>query len=122
MSSTSSSKKDPKTGKKERKMKRIAILLLVILPIALASVSFTDYTSPTSSGQEAFLNGNFNFKSGNQDQASYNGLLGGNYLNYYNSLPINWRIGAEGNLELLRGSADGAEANTGYAKIGRAHV
>ncbi|MDD4277291.1 MAG: hypothetical protein PHT37_05325 [Candidatus Cloacimonetes bacterium] len=96
-------------------MKRIAILLLVILPIALASVSFTDYTSPTSSGQEAFLNGNFNFKSGNQDQASYNGLLGGNYLNYYNSLPINWRIGADGNLELLRGSADGAEANTGYA-------
>lgn len=79
-------------------MKKIAILLLVIIPIALASVEFTDYTNPTSWGQEAFLNGNFNFKSGNQDQANYNGLLGGNFLHYYNSLPLNWKLGTDGNL------------------------
>ena len=95
-------------------MKKIAVLLLVIIPIALASVNFTDYTIPTSWGQEAFLNGNFNFKSGNQDQASYNGLFGGNFLHYYNSLPLNWRVGVDGNMELLNGPNEIDESHTGY--------
>ncbi len=95
-------------------MKKIAILLLVIIPIALASVEFTDYTIPTSWGQEAFLNGNFNFKSGNQDQASYNGLFGGNFLHYYNSLPLNWRVGTDGNLELLNGPNEADDSHIGY--------
>lgn len=108
--------------RKEKNMKKIAILLLVIIPIALASVEFTDYTNPTSWGQEAFLNGNFNFKSGNQDQANYNGLLGGNFLHYYNSLPLNWKLGTDGNLELSRGPNDADDSHTGYGITGFANA
>ncbi len=96
-------------------MKRLAILLLVLIPIALLSIEFTDYTNPTSFGQEAYLNGNFNFKSGNQDQANYNGSFNGNYLIYYNSLPFNWKVGTDGRIDFSRGPNDIDDAETGYS-------
>ncbi|PKN79090.1 MAG: hypothetical protein CVU48_06285 [Candidatus Cloacimonetes bacterium HGW-Cloacimonetes-1] len=96
-------------------MKKLAILLLVLIPIALLSIEFTDYTNPVSFGQEAYLNGNFNFKSGNQDQANYNGLFNGNYLIYYNSLPFNWKVGTDGKIEFSRGPNTADDAETGYS-------
>ncbi len=95
-------------------MKQVLILMLVLVPLALMSISLTDYTNPVSFGREAFLNGNFNFHDGNQDQASYNGLFGGNYLVYYNSLPFNWKVEGDVNLTLMQDSYEGAESETGY--------
>lgn len=95
-------------------MKHLAIILLVLVPLALMSIEFRDYTNPTSFGKEAFLNGYMNFKDGNQDQSSYDGSFGGNYLLYYYSQPFNWRVNGDGSLLFNRGPMDGQDTETGY--------
>lgn len=95
-------------------MKKLILLLVVLIPLTIFAIDIRDYSIPDSFYQEAFLRGNFNFKSGNQDQASYDGSFGGNYNINYSSLPLTWRLWADGEFDLYRGQYDGNDSLTGY--------
>ena len=76
----------------ERKTSLMLIILAFVIPISLMSISLTDYTVTETYFQEAYLTGNFNFASGNQDQASYNGSGFANYRTQYSTLPLTWNL------------------------------
>ncbi len=60
------------------------------------------------------MNGNFNLKSGNQDQANYNGSFGGNYdVNYKTSL-FTWRLGVLADFDIYRGPNETDEQSESY--------
>ncbi len=99
-------------------MKREKYLLLGILvfvvPFSLMAISLFDYTVTETYFQEAYLNGNFNFNSGNQDQASYNGAGFATYKTQYSTLPLTWKLNSDASYSFLRGSNDGDTLRTGY--------
>ena len=95
-------------------MKIKLLFIMVILPVLLISVSLSDYTFPKTFYQEAYLSGNFNLASGNQDQTSYNGAFQGDYDINYSSLPLSWRLGVDANLDLMQGSNEDDDSETAY--------
>ncbi len=95
--------------------------LSLTLGVALAmsaggvgAIQLTDYTDPTSTYEQAFLDSRFNSKSGNQDQTSYDFLLQGNYEYNFNSLPRNWRVLLDGKADLSRGGNKGDRTQENY--------
>jgi hypothetical protein len=92
-------------------MKLSATIAVVLgVPLSASAIQLTDYMDPESHWEEAFVLGQFNTKSGNQDQTSYNLNLDANYLNNYSSLPRVWKIELDGNSNISRGPNDGDES------------
>ncbi len=91
-------------------MPRARLLCLICLaafgPPAQA-IRLTDYLEPESRYEQAFLLGNFNSKSGNQDQTSYDLSLRANYEQNYSSLPRTWQLRLDGATDLSRGANAG---------------
>ncbi len=91
-------------------MKRYCLLGAAIgaaLSLPAGAIELTDYLDPESRWEEAFVLGQLNTKSGNQDQMSYNLNLDANYLNNYSSLMRVWKIELDGNSNVSRGPNDG---------------
>ena len=84
---------------------RIVLLLLGLLvlelPAALA-ISLTEYTFPTSTSQDAYLNGTFNLNGSSKDstQTGYNFGGAAQYNLYYRSLPFTYQTNFNGKLLL----------------------
>ena len=99
-------------------MKREKLFLLALLafvvPFSLMAISLTDYTVTETYFQEAYLNGSFNFNSGNQPQASYSGNGFATYKTQYSTLPLTWKLNSDAAFDFSRGSADGDSLKTGY--------
>jgi hypothetical protein len=85
-------------------MKYFLPVILGLLPSLAGAIQITDYLDPESSYEEAFVLGQFNSKSGNQDQTSYDLALKANYEKNYSSLPRSWRFLADGSTDISRGS------------------
>ncbi len=88
----------------------IAIAATLATSLPASAIELTDYLDPESHWEEAFVLGQFNTKSGNQDQLSYNLNLDANYLNNYSSLMRVWKIELDGNSNVSRGPNDGDES------------
>lgn len=89
---------------------KLALGSALAAPAAASAIELTDYTDPVSQWEEAFVVGQFNSKSGNQDQTSYNLNLDANYLNTYSSLPRVWKIELDGTSAVSRGPNDGDDS------------
>lgn len=85
-------------------MKKILPIIALLLPNVVNAIQITDYLDPESSYEEAFILGQFNSKSGNQVQSSYDLALKADYEKNYSSLPRNWRFLADGSTDISRGS------------------
>ena len=85
------------------------IALLVLLPGWTGAIQITDYLDPESIYEEAFILGQFNSKSGNQDQSSYDLALKADYEKNYSTLPRSWRFLADGSTDISRGSNPAVE-------------
>ncbi|HFD86187.1 MAG TPA: hypothetical protein ENJ35_00755, partial [Gammaproteobacteria bacterium] len=88
----------------------LAVAAAITIPVSASAIQLTDYLNPESHWEEAFVLGQFNTKSGNQDQTSYNLNLDANYLNNYSSLPRVWKIELDGNSNISRGPNKGDES------------
>lgn len=84
----------------------LLIGFFLILPVSAIAIELTDYLSPDFKYQDAELSARFDFKDGNQEQASYNGQLKLEYDMEYSTLPLKWEVYAEGVADFNRGPND----------------
>lgn len=91
------------------KLTKLILLVTASIPGLAAAIEITDYLDPDSSYEEAFVFGQFNSKSGNQERNSYDLILKGNYEKNYSSLPRSWRFLLDGSADISRGSAHADE-------------
>ncbi len=99
------------------KSKRTNVLIFLLMTMNLLpafAIQIEDYTFPDSSFSEAFIGGQFNSKTGNQDQMSYDVLLQGNYDYSNTSLAKNFFINLNGKTDSSKGpnSGDKSVENT----------
>ncbi len=85
----------------------LGIASLLLAPAMTQAITLTDYKDPTSTWEEAFLNGSFNAKSGNQDQTSYDLTVDAFYEHNYSSLARNWQVHLDGEADISRGANEG---------------
>ena len=85
-------------------MKYTLSIIALLLPNLASAIQITDYVDPVSSYEQAFILGQFNSKSGNQTQSSYDLSLKADYEKNYSSVPRNWRFLADGSTDISRGS------------------
>jgi len=89
---------------------------------AFAAPAITDYEQATSSYEDAFVTGNFNANSGNQEQSSYDLDLSLDYEKVFSSPNRNTKIDFLGSGSASKGSASGAESTNTYQALGSATV
>lgn len=97
-----------------RKLNPLLLVTTLLMPISTWAIELTDYTTVDSFYQEAFVNSQFNLRSGNQDQTSIDGNATGNYDITYSTLPFVWGIRGDGKLDINRGKNEGASTEKGY--------
>ena len=85
-------------------MKYTFSIIALLLPNLASAIQMTDYLDPESSYEEAFILGQYNSKSGNQTQRSYDLTLKADYEKNYSSFSRNWRFLADGSTDISRGS------------------
>jgi len=90
-------------------MKHTLLIIALLLPSLVGAIQITDYLDPESSYEEAFILGQFNSKSGNQEQSSYDLSLKADYEKNFSSLPRSWRFLADGSTDISRGSNPAVE-------------
>ncbi|MCA9783382.1 MAG: hypothetical protein KC518_07340 [Candidatus Cloacimonetes bacterium] len=99
---------------------RASCALTLLASLALAgsgrSISLTDYRFPTSTTQQAYLNGSFNSSGNSQDslQVGYNLGGSGTYWLALRSLPFSYDITGEASYSTSKGTADGAKAEDAW--------
>ena len=91
------------------RLRPLCLLPLALLAQPAAAIRLTDYLEPESRYEQAFLLGNFNSRSGNQDQTSYDLTLRANYEHNYSSLPRTWQLRLDGATDISRGAERGDE-------------
>ncbi len=74
------------------------------------------YTFPTSSSQEAFINGAFNLSGESEDttQTGYSFSGTATYDMFYRSLPFTYFINSRGNFAFMRATQDDADGTEGF--------
>lgn len=97
-----------------RKLNPLLLVTTLLMPISTWAIELTDYTTVDSFYQEAFVNSQFNLRSGNQDQTSIDGNATGNYDITYSTLPFVWGIRGDGKLDINRGKNEGSSTEKGY--------
>jgi len=80
------------------------------------AISLLDYTFPTSTTQQAYLNGTFNAVGNSSDttQVGYNVGGSGTYWLALRSLPFSYNISGAASASNSRGTADGAETENSF--------
>ena len=109
---------------KKQSVLTAAILLAAtgISTSAFAVPAITDYTEATSSYEDAFVSGNFNASSGNQEQSSYDLDLSLDYEKVFSSPNRNTKLDFNGSGSASKGSTSGAESTNTYQALGSATV
>lgn len=90
--------------------KAIATSLIICGSITLSlahaqSISVADYNTATSAYEDAYVNGQFNYQDGNQEQSSYNLDLSLDYDRVFSSASRNTQIKFDTEAALTRGSS-----------------
>ncbi len=78
-------------------------MMLCLAPSISSAINMTDYKDPTSRWEEAFLNGSFNAKAGNQEQTSFDLTVDAFYEHNFSSLARNWQVHLDGEADVSRG-------------------
>ncbi len=86
-----------------------------VAPLSAFAIELTDYTEPDSFYEQAFVNGQLNMKSGNQDQTSFAGTAFGNYDITYSTLPFVWNARFKGDVDFDRGPTEGSSTEKSYS-------
>ena len=89
---------------------------------AFAVPAITDYEQATSAYEDAYITGNFNANSGNQEQSSYNLDLGLDYEKVFSSPSRNTKIDFLGSGSVNKGSSAGENSTNTYQALGSATV
>ena len=89
---------------------------------AFAVPAITDYTEATSAYEDAFVSGNFNASSGNQEQSSYDLDLSLDYEKVFSSPNRNTKLDFNGTGSASKGSSNGDESTNTYQALGSATV
>lgn len=82
------------------------------------NVSLYDYKEATSAYEDAYLNGQFDYQSGNQEQSSYNLDLGLDYEKVFSSAARNTKIDFTGATSRKRGPNASDESISNYLATG----
>lgn len=101
------------------KFSKIVLFSLCFLVFGLSSalaIDLTRYTFPTSTSQEAYVNGTFNVNGTSQDSMETGYRFGGaaNYDLFYRSLPFSYNLNAFGNFAVNKSQEEGSESQEGY--------
>ena len=89
---------------------------------AFAVPAITDYQQATSAYEDAYISGNFNANSGNQEQSSYDLDLNLDYEKVFSSPNRNTKLDFNGTGSASKGSSQGAESTNTYQALGAATV
>ncbi len=108
--------------KKQSILTATSFLLVTGTSTALAVPAITDYQQATSAYEDAYISGNFNANSGNQDQSSYNLDLDLDYEKVFSSPNRNTKIDFYGTGSASKGSNSGDESTNTYQALGSATV
>ncbi|PIE42786.1 MAG: hypothetical protein CSA50_08625 [Gammaproteobacteria bacterium] len=96
-----------------------SIALVIGSSATLASaVTLYDYKEATSAYEDAYVNGQFDLQSGNQDQSSYNLELSADYERVFSSPDQNTKIDFSGNTSRNRGPNEGDKSEKSYQATG----
>lgn len=88
----------------------------LIMPVANAQVSLSDYTEATSSYQDSYINGNLNVFDGREnEQTSYQGDLSFDYDQILSSPDVDTRLQVDALGAFERGGSAGDEAEETYS-------
>ena len=96
-------------------MKKLSLVALVALATISGAIDLTDYTVVDSHYEEAFIDGKFDWKDGNQDEQSYDGEIGANYETIFSTAPMTWGIRANADGEIKKGSQKDSNKTSRYA-------
>lgn len=108
--------------------KQNIITAAILLAVSGASTAvfavpaITDYTQATSAYEDAFVSGNFNASSGNQEQSSYDLDLSLDYEKVFSSPNRNTKLDFNGTGFASKGSSSGEESTNTYQALGSATV
>jgi hypothetical protein len=103
------------------KIKPSIFLSTILIASNLYSVDITDYKVVDSYYQDAYLNGNLNVNSGNQEQTSYDLHIDANFKTLQSTLPYSWDLEVIGNSDFNRGENEEDDSQESYNTIANAH-
>lgn len=109
---------------KKQNVLTTAILMTMVGATSTASAvpAITDYQQATSAYEDAYISGNFNASSGNQEQSSYDLDLSLDYEKVFSSPNRNTKLDFNGTGSASKGSTSGAESTNTYQALGSATV
>lgn len=96
----------------------IAAVMVSSGSVYAENISLLDYDQATSAYEDAYINGQFNLNSGNQDQDSYNLDLQLDYERVFTSADRNTKIDFSGETARSRGPNDGDKTVYSYQALG----
>ncbi len=97
-------------------MTKLSLALLSAVTIVNVSnaIDLRDYTITDSQYEEAYINGNFHWQNGNQDESSYDGVISSYYETTYSTAPFTWFLRGDLSGEIDKGDTAGAEKENKY--------
>jgi len=98
-----------------------SIIFTLLIAVNLNAIEMTDYKVVDSYYQDAYLNGNLNVDSGNQEQTSYDLHLDLNFRTLSSTLPYSWDLEVVGNSDITRGENRDDKTQRSYNSIATAH-
>lgn len=103
-------------------MKLTSLIHISTFACTANSIELTDYTDPVSSFESAYITGQFNAKSGNQDQTSFDLTFIGDYDSSYSSLNRVFDLTVDGEIISSRGASSSDNTQRGYNLFAQSSV
>jgi hypothetical protein len=92
----------------------LAVAIGACLAAPAYAIQITDYIEPESLYEEAYIEGSFSSRTGNQDKTSFDANFQANYERVFNSRERNINIYADGRYQANRGGSEGATTIDDY--------
>ena len=97
-----------------KKIVLVFVGFLATMPTLVRAIDLREYLFVDTSRQQAEVSGQFDFKSGNQEQASFNGTVRSSYAVTYSTLPFAWKLDFSGQAAISRNGTNDAETEKEY--------
>ena len=94
----------------------VAVALSALHAAGAGAIALTDYTFPTSTSQQAYLNGVFNVAGNSVDstEVGYNVAGSASYLLNYRSLPFSYNLDVLGNFSVAKSTLEDSDTEDAY--------
>ncbi len=95
---------------------KLSIVLIGLLTTvqSIQAIEMTDYKVIEGTYQNAYIGGQLQINSGNQDQTSYDASGTVSYDNIYTTAPLIWNLTADGNAAVSKGANSGDKSQSSY--------